>query len=189
MWQPGDIVAFQTPGFTSAMIRAVTFGSVSHVGIVCDHEGGLALYESTTLAAGSTPCIVQGKPVKGVQVHWVHEITQRPGKVWRYPIAQPLSDVERRRLKIFLASQIGKTYDYRGALESGPRLLRWASWLWKTESLDSVFCSELCAAAYHRLLRFDIRTASVYNPNNMLRRMLRRGSILEPERVPNENRS
>lgn len=183
MYKHGDIVAFQTPGLTSAVIRAVTFGSVSHVGIVSDHAGRLALYESTTLAAGSQPCVVAGRAVKGVQVHWIEEIANRPGKVWRYPIAKALDEKESRRLKIFLVSQLGKDYDYAGALSSGPRLLRWASWLLKEESLNSVFCSELCAAAYHRLLRFDIRTASVYNPNNMLRRMLRHRSILEPERI------
>lgn len=183
MYQHGDIIAFSGPGFVSGIIKAVTLGSVSHVGIVSDHGGRLALYESTTLAAGSLPCVVQGKPVKGVQVHWLDEIASRPGKKWLYPIAQPLTDKERIRLKIFLVSQIGKTYDYGGALASGPRLLRWASWLFKEESLNSVFCSELCAAAYHRLLRFDIRTASVYNPNNMLRRMLHRGCILDPVRI------
>lgn len=183
MYQPGDIVAFSSPGFVSGIIKAVTLGSVSHVGIISDHLGKPALYESTTLAAGSRPCIVQGKPVKGVQVHWVDEIASRPGKIWHYPIGKPLDDKERRRLKIFLVSQIGKNYDYAGAMASGPRLLRWSSWLFKEESLNSVFCSELCAAAYFRLLRFDIRTASVYNPNNMLRRMLRRGSVLEPVRI------
>lgn len=183
MYQPGDIIAFQTPGLSSAVIRAVTLGSVSHVGIVCSHEDRLVLVESTTLAAGSAPCIVQGRPVKGVQYHWLEDALARPGKIWRYPIADPLNEKEQRRLKIFLASQIGKDYDMAGALASGPRLVRWASWLLKDESLDTIFCSELCAAAYHRLLRFDIRTASVYNPNNMLRRMLRRGSVLEPERV------
>ena len=184
MYQPGDIVAFSGPGFVSGVIKAVTFGSVSHVGIVCEHDGRLVLVESTTLAAGSRPCVIQGKPVKGVQVHWIEEIAERPGKKWLYEISEPLDDKERRRLKIFLFGQLGKDYDYAGALASGPRLLRWASWLFKDESLNSIFCSELCAAAYHRLLRFDIRTASVYNPNNMLRRMLRRGSILEPKRLP-----
>lgn len=183
MYKHGDIVAFSSPGFVSGVIKAVTLGSVSHVGIVSDHAGRLALYESTTLAAGSQPCVVAGKPVKGVQVHWVEEIASRPGKIWHYPIAQPLDEKERRRLKIFLVSQLGKTYDYKGALASGPRLIRWASWLFKDESLSSIFCSELCAAAYHRLLRFDIRSASVYNPNNLCRRLLRRGSILEPERI------
>lgn len=183
MYRPGDIVAFGSPGFVSGVIKAVTLGSVSHVGIISDHNGRPALYESTTLAAGSKPCVVQGKPVKGVQVHWLEEIASRPGKIWRYPIAKPLDSVEARRLKIFLVSQLGKDYDYAGALASGPRLIRWSSWLFKDESLSSIFCSELCAAAYDRLLRFDIRTSSVYNPNNMLRRMLRRGCVLEPQRI------
>lgn len=183
MWQPGDILAFQTPGFTSAVIRAVTFGGVSHVGIICDHEGGLVLAESTTMAAEGAPCLIQGRPVKGVQVHSLDEAITRPGKIWRYPVAERLSVKERRRLKIFLVSQLGKDYDMAGALASGPRLTRWASWLFKDESLSSLFCSELVSAAYCRLLRFDVRSSSVYNPNNMLRRMLRNRSVLKPERV------
>ena len=135
------------------------------------------------MAAGNAPCIIQGKPVKGVQVHRLEDALARPGKIWRYAIGDPLDEREQRRLKIFLFGQLGKDYDMAGALASGPRLIRWASWLFKKESLNSIFCSELCAAAYHRLLRFDIRTASVYNPNNMLRRMLRRGSVLDPQRV------
>lgn len=183
MYKHGDIVAFQTPGLTSAVIRAVTFGSVSHVGIVSDHAGRLALYESTTLAAGSQPCVVAGRAVKGVQVHWIEEIANRPGKVWRYPIAKALDEKESRRLKIFLVSQLGKDYDYAGALSSGPRLLRWASWLLKEESVSSIFCSELVARAYARLLRWEIKNADCYNPNNLLRRLSRRGCVKPPERV------
>lgn len=183
MYQPGDIVAFSGPGFVSGVIKLVTLGSVSHVGIVCDYHGQLVLVESTTLAAGSEPCLVQMKPVKGVQVHPIEDVEKRPGKIWRYPIAQSLTLDERRRLYTFLFSQLGKTYDMAGALSSGPRLLRWASWLFKEESLNSVFCSELVSAAYNRLCLFDIRTASVYNPNNMLRRMLHRRCVLPPERI------
>ena len=182
-WQPADIVAFKTPGFTSAVIRAVTFGSVSHVGIVSKLDDRLVLVESTTLAAGGAPCLVQGKRVKGVKVHPLSEALTRPGKIWRYPVSQRLTPKEERRLKIFLLGMVGRNYDYVGALASGPRLLRWASWLFKEESLNSLFCSELCMSAYCRLLRMSTRSASIFNPNSMLRRMRRRGAVLEPARL------
>lgn len=183
MYQPGDILAFSGPGFVSNVIKAVTLGSVSHVGIVSDHEHDLAMFESTTLAAGGAHCIIQKELVKGVQAHWTSDIRMRPGKIWLYRPTRPLSDRERKRLHYFLLGQIGKDYDYAGAMASGPRLLRWASWLFKDECMNSVFCSELVAAAYERLLRFEIRSASVYNPNNLLRRLVRWGAVQKPERI------
>lgn len=65
----GDVVAFSGFGRKSLFVNLVTYGfpwwHASHVGIIGEHNGELLLFESTTLS--DVPCVIQGKPFKGVQ--------------------------------------------------------------------------------------------------------------------------
>lgn len=180
-FQPGDIVGFASPGFVGKIIRIATRGPLSHVGIVADFKKSLALFESTILAANGAKCIIQDRVVQGTQAHWANDILTRPGKIYRYRLTVPLTERERNRLTFFLCGQIGRPYDFIGAARSAPILTRALTWMFREESLNAIFCSELVAAAMHRLIRFNTKNSSVWNPSSLMSILQRRGIVHPPE--------
>ena len=125
----GDIIGFSGDSWLSVGINLATYGipfwSLSHVGIVGEHDGELLLFESTSLS--DLPCVIQGKPVWGTQAHRIDECVRTyGGKVWHYPLYRPLYPFESKRLSEFLLEYIGKDYDAIGAFRAGG--IGW-SWL------------------------------------------------------------
>lgn len=180
----GDIIGFSGDGPVSDGINLATWGiprwHLSHVGIVAKLDGRLVLFESTSLSPADSICVLQGKRVVGVQAHELDDIYKRPGRVWHYPLSRPLTPSESRRLTFFLVGQVGRGYDMRGAgLAGGGVLLRAYRCLFKRQSLDAIFCSELTAAAVSFIGVLPTGNASAYNPNSFVRRA-RRAGVYQP---------
>lgn len=169
-FRPGDVIAFSGAYWDSYLINLVTYGvpgfSVSHVGIVGD--GGTVLYEAT--GAGG----VIYRPITPLNYS---------GRVWHYPLAEPLRAFEKRKLHTYLASELGKPYDTRGAYRAGAKC--WATIMAKfhTETRNALFCSEYVARALHTVGRFDTRNTSCWSPNAFIREGYKRGIFLEPFRL------
>jgi hypothetical protein len=176
----GDLLIFYGRDFTSRIIEWATRGP-SHVGIVCPHgDYGPVLFESTTLC--ETPCLLTGSCVQGVQAHEpANRIASYPGTVARLRLARAwrLNDEEIGLLHDWLMHVAHEPYDLRGALVSGTRLFKWTA-LMPYPDLESLFCSELCAAALMRLARMPLENPSVYNPASLVREVRRCGTYVAP---------
>lgn len=183
-FEPGDLCVFYGRDFTSRVIEWATRGP-SHVGIVCPHEHhGPVLFESTTLC--DLPCLLTGRAIRGVQAHVpLDRIASYRGTVRRMRLTRAwrLSATEINLLHDWLMRVASEPYDLRGALLSGTRLVKWTA-LMPYPDLDSLFCSELCAAALMRLGRMPLGNPSLYNPARLVRRLRRCGIYGAPQRVP-----
>ncbi len=73
-------------------------------------------------------------------------------------------------------------YDLRGALLSGTRLFKWTAFM-PYPDLESLFCSELCAAALMRLQRMPLSNPSLYNPASLVRELRRCGTFGAPQMI------
>jgi len=182
----GDIIGFSGFSFTSGVINCFTYGvprwNLSHVGIIAHYDCEPLLFESTTLC--DLPCEIQKKCVRGVQAHVLEDrIKAYPGKIWRYPLLKPLRPLEDLRLSWFLTDNIGKDYDMIGAVRSGGLGFSWLESKLRPENLESIFCSELCAAAYKQLDLLETDNASSWNPNRLIRVLRKLGLIGTPERL------
>lgn len=184
--KPGDIIGFSGYGWISVGINLVTYGipfwSLSHLGIVGEHNGKLLLYESTTLC--DIPCAITGKTVRGVQAQELDSrLARYRGKIYHYPLYRELYENERRRLTEFLNSQLGRPYDDVGAFRAGGLGYSWLESKLRGESLSALFCSELCAAAHSRVGVFPTDNASRWNPNRFVRAERNREILYKPRRM------
>ena len=182
----GDIIGFSGDSWLSAGINLATYGipfwSLSHVGIVGEHDGELLLFESTE--QNELPCSIRGKPVCGTQAHRLDEcIRAYNGKVWHYPLYRPLYTFERKRLNTFLQKYLGKDYDAVGAFRAGGVGWSWLESKLRRQDLSSLFCSEYCAAAHARVGIFRTDHLSRWSPNRLVRTERRRGILLKPWRL------
>ena len=179
-FEPGDLLIFYGRNFTSRVIEWATQGP-SHVGIVCPHlQYKSLLFESTTLC--DEPCILTGKCVRGVQAHEPGlRIAHYAGSVsvLRLMPAWRLNREETHLLERWLMHVANEPYDLRGALLSGTRLFKWTA-LMPYPDLDSLFCSELCAAALMRLHRMPLTNPSLFNPAFLVREVRRCGTYGAP---------
>ena len=182
-FEAGDLLIFYGRDWTSRIIECATRGP-SHVGIICPHaERGPLLFESTTLR--EIPCLLTGKCVQGVQAHEpATRIAAYPGAVARMQLAQAwrLNEAEIGLLHDWLMHVAHEPYDLRGALISGTRLFKWTA-LMPYPDLESLFCSELCAAALMRLARMPLENPSLYNPASLVREVRRCGTYGAPSCV------
>jgi len=182
----GDIIGFSGDSWLSAGINLVTYGipfwSLSHVGILGEHDGELLLFESTSLS--DLPCVIQGKPVWGTQAHRIDECVRAyGGKVWHYPLYRPLYPFENKRLSAFLLEYLGKDYDAIGAFRAGGIGWSWLESKLRRQDLTSLFCSEYCAAAHAHVGVFRTDHVSRWSPNRLVRTERRRGILLKPWRL------
>jgi hypothetical protein len=129
---PGDVLAFGGKGRFSDLIKWVSNGVVSHVGIVINNVVAFnQVVESATINGFS-----------GVSTNFVYKrILEYDGELWWFP----LRDKVRRKLDIgamqkFLLEQDGKHYDLRQAVVAGLGLIK------NDENFDEFFCSEIVAA-------------------------------------------
>jgi hypothetical protein len=182
----GDIIGFSGDAWLSAGIALATFGvpwwSLSHVGIMGEHDGRLLLFESTTL--NSEPCCITGKCIEGSQAHPLDETVARyPGKVWHYPIYRALFPHERERLNDFLLDTLGEPYDQIGAFRAGGFGFSWLESRLRESDLASLFCSEWCAAAHAEIGLFATDNVSRWNPSFFVRTERRQGILRKPRRM------
>jgi hypothetical protein len=184
-FEPGDLLIFYGRDFSSRVIEWATRGP-SHVGIVCPHvsaTGAMLLFESTTLC--DLPCLLTGKRISGVQAHEpASRIAGYAGSValLRLAPAWRLNPREVDLLHDWLLHVANEPYDLRGALISGTRFFKWTA-LMPYPDLDSLFCSELCAAALMRLHRMPLANPSLYNPASLVREVRRCGTYGAPHLV------
>ncbi len=182
----GDIIGFSGDSWLSAEINLTTYGipfwSLSHVGIVGEHEGELLLFESTE--HNTLPCAIQGKQVCGTQAHRLDEcIRAYDGKVWHYPLYRPLYAFESQRLSTFLLKYLGKDYDSIGAFRAAGVGWSWLESKLRRQDMSSLFCSEYCAAAHASVGVFCTDHVSRWNPNQLVRTERRTGILLKPWRL------
>lgn len=182
----GDLFGYLGKNIGSQWINIVTYGipffGLSHIAILAKYQGELVLFESTTW--NDKPCIIQNKCVKGVQAHHLAErLIQYDGKIWHYPLSRRIREYESQDLTDFLMKQIGKSYDTIGAFRSGGRGFNWIERHLHKESLHTLFCSELCAAAHREINRFETRDASCWNPNSLVREETYRGTLSKRVRL------
>lgn len=160
---PGDLVLFAGQGLESRTIAAVTCSPLqllsgqwfSHIGICAlDLRGRVLIFESTTLC--DSPCEILRRTNQGTQAHRPgNRIKNYAGKVWRLRLSprEALAEPASQRLSEFLLSEIGKPYDYAGAMISGTWRLRFASWFYPT--MDRLFCSYYVMAALKDVGKVD----------------------------------
>lgn len=189
-FRPGDVIGFSGDGGISFTVNILSYGipwiSISHLGIIGEHEGELLLFESTTLS--DIPCIIQGELVEGVQaVRLKDRIKIYDGKVFRYPLVDPLFASERRRLNQFLHDQIGKPYDLIGALRAGGRLWAWFESHLREADLNFLFCSELVASSLHKVDRLETHNVSSWSPNRLIRHGLKKNILQKSRRITCED--
>jgi hypothetical protein len=182
----GDVIGASGDGGISFIVNILSYGvpwvSISHVGIMGDHEGELLLFEATTLS--NIPCVIQGKMVEGMQaVRLKDRVEQYDGKMFHYPLADPLFASGKQRLSQFLHDQIGKEYDLLGALRAGGKVFAWLEAQLREEDLNFLFCSELVAASLNRVDRLETDSASRWNPNQLIRHGRKKKILHKPRRL------
>lgn len=162
-FQAGDLLLFAGRGLESRWIAAVTCSPwqllagqwFSHIGICArDPHGRVLVWESTTLC--DLPCAITGRKVRGTQAHLPSErIDNYDGAAWRLRLAEreALCDAESLRLTDFVLSEIGRPYDYEGAMISATRRLRLCRRFYPT--LDKLFCSFYVLAALKDIGKVD----------------------------------
>ena len=182
--KPGDLIGFSGYNLSGIGINIFSGGfpfyGISHIGIVARYQGVLRLFESTTLC--DLPCLVQGKPVSGAQVH---DLDRRKngyrGKVYHIPLKKELSFDQRNSLTTYLLNDVGKPYDMLGAGVSGGWFLRKIKAVLRPEDLNNLFCSEWCAAALDDINIFHTGNASTWNPNALYQEARRSSVCLKKE--------
>jgi hypothetical protein len=184
--QPGDIIGFSGEGWVSIFINCVTYGiplwSISHVGIVGEHDGKLLVFESTT--TNDVPCEVTGKCIAGSQAHNLqHHIDHYKGRLWHYPLSRSLYHHELKRLKTFLHKTVGLSYDNIGAFRAGGVGFSWLESQLLEADLHSLFCSEWCAAAHAEIGVFATDNVARWSPNLLTRTERRMGILKKPRRI------
>jgi len=182
----GDLIAFSGRSWKSAVINLCSYGipwwSASHVGIIGEYQGELLLFESTTLS--NIPCVIQGKPFKGTQACRLEDrIASYAGSIWHYPLYRDLFDAEFERLNKFLIDHIGILYDHIGAIRSGGAAWSWFESYIHDENLDSIFCSEYCAAAHCDIGMLRTGHVSRWNPNRLIRYERWERILVKPRRL------
>lgn len=189
--KPGDIIAFSGANFISDFLNVVTYGipriSISHVAIVADY--GVAevrtqlIFESTTI--NSVPCEIRGIPTRGAQAQYLNtRLLGYEGKIWHYPLVEPLTEEESAQLTAYLVPMLGTPYGEVAAFRSGG--LGW-SWLEQKihgpANLSSIFCSEWVAGGHKTVNRLQTDNIGKWNPNRLVRHQLHHKVIGNPLRL------
>lgn len=185
-FKDGDIIAVSGTDFVADVINVGTFGiprrGISHVGVLASYNHSFLVYESTT--AERPACYLQRRVIRGAQAHLLEEYLQFvEGKVWHYPLRRKLYAHEEVRLCRSLDASLGLAYDFKGAFRSGGLLFRTFQALRRGEDLSSLFCSEWAADSLIKTGVMHARSASSWNPNRLVRYLVRKGICEKPRRI------
>lgn len=184
--QPGDVIGFSGSKLVSDAINILTYGiprvSISHVGMLAEHEGELYLYESVG-DSPVEPCQVTGKLTYGTQYTSLTKVKTYKGRAYHYGLYRPLYAHESRRLNRHLIDSVGLSYDLRGAIRSGGFLTRLTASMLREENLSSYFCSEMVAKSLSLIGLFPTSHAGKWNPNSLVRRCRALGILKSPVRL------
>ena len=151
----GDVVAFAGSGIVSGLISLLTFGGISHVGIIAEVYGKLRLVESDVDGVVASPIDCR--------------ITAYDGRVWHYPLTRDLYAHEHERLSDFAETTLGRRYDTAGALKAGGWLTAALKAKASKPDLSTLFCSELVAACHNAVGLFPTANAARWSPNSLVR--------------------
>ena len=167
----GDILGFCGKDWLSHMINLGSFRlpyfGLSHVGIVSNHDGKLVLFESTTY--NLEPCLIMGDKTDGVQAQDIDKRIQTvDAYVYLYSLRDELTHLEEELLDSFLVSKLQARYDMIGAFRSGGKVFSLLEAGIHPENMNTIFCSELCAAAHREVHRLDTKHASYWNPSRLM---------------------
>jgi hypothetical protein len=184
-FQPGDMIGFSDCSLASLSVRLCTGGicggGLSHCGVVVKYPDypRLLLFESAPRC--SLPCIFAGKPVSGVQAHYLHErIARYRGAVWHYPLAKPFASIG--HLCRGCEQMLGLPYDWFGAWLARRTLLRRLTRHWfRSRSQGRMFCSEFVARAWLR--GGGIELPLDLAPTQLVRQAIERGVLRQPQRA------
>lgn len=183
----GDVIGFSGQSWLSAAINIGTYGfplfGISHVGIMAHAaDGRLLIFESTSL--DDLPCEISGEIFTGTQAHRLEDILRvYKGRVYHYPLYRQLYPVEDARLTQFLMDTIHTPYDTMGAFRSAGVGLSWFESLFRSQDLNTIFCSEWVASALSTIDVFPMSNASRWNPNRLCRHLHWNGVICKPRRI------
>lgn len=189
MFLAGDIAACYGVDRESQIIRWGTASlfaprglrmGPSHVAILAETSArGLLWFESTSLCR--RPCVITGEQRRGTQAHYIvpriDDYTRDGGRVEVFRLVpfwelSPQDSHELAQL-LTIAVDLRLAYDLSGALLSGTRLLKLSRFLYA--DLESVFCSELVAAALQKVGLMPHENPMRFNPASLLRRLVRTG--------------
>ncbi len=162
----GDMVLFSGSGFVSRIIQMYTRSKWSHVGLVIKDEWWdmLLLWESTTLSKIKT---VHGRVRQGVAIRPLSEVIENyDGEVGVRQLAFPLTDSQELTI-----SELRKEFKGRDYEQNKSELFKSAYDFIggkNEEDLSSLFCSELVAEAYQRVLFFsENKPSNEYTPADL----------------------
>ena len=130
------------------------------------------------LARSPAKCSWEPRPIS-----WNTSSNVYKGKVWRYPLYRPLYPTEDERLTEFLMATIHTPYDKLGAIRSAGVGLSWIESLLHPDNLNSIFCSELVAAAYACVGLWATAHVARWNPNRLARWLRSAGVLRKPRRL------
>lgn len=142
-------------------------------------------WESTTLT--TRPCLESKERVSGVQVHAiadrVDDYLRAGGRVQVYRLTRfdTLGGKEVHDLRNFLCDCLNDEdlqkplgYDLEGAVLSGTKILR-TLLPWRNQ-METLFCSEMVAAALQRLNRLCRCNPASYSPGRLMRKLITQGT-------------
>jgi hypothetical protein len=174
----GDILLFEGKSLVSRAIRWFTKSRWSHVAMVykaSEDDDIMLCFESTSVSSGT----------KGVRlVELSRKLLESKSNVYYRALMPDLNKTELKQLKRFRKLMLGVPYErsYLDLLLAGISANRFGG-----DSLKSVFCSEMVAAAYQTIGRFKKgRHASSFAPVDLstdarINLPLKDGSVLTKE--------
>lgn len=183
-FKAGDLLGFSHRGALGYGINLASRGvpgwGLSHVAMVGKHptENRLALFESTMSAP--SPCVLAGHQVSGVQCQEINgRIKRYDGRVWHYPLIEPLGQVRSAVVTRWWTDRLGHAYDTAGAIQSRK------AWYFRQADLTSLFCSEACVAVLQEIgiILDGRRNASQWTPNATGRALVSQRLTYKPRRL------
>jgi hypothetical protein len=189
--QPGDVLAFYSPGVESWIIRLFTFFGPSHVGIIGERGGQKELFESTTRS--KVKCNYFKECRNGVQVHdpleRVQECVERGGTVdvWRLVWQEKLDDIQRLKLTFLIEGYLRRrvSYNFKDAIFSGGHVFNHLDFL--PVNRTEVFCSQLLHETLEILGKVSRDKSRRYNPGKLLRKLRREETYRWCTRISADN--
>jgi hypothetical protein len=144
---PGDVVAFGgTNSRISELIKYVTRGPVSHVGVILhtrtttDDDGRFFNLVLETVSLNGHVAVAQTRLSVRAQRY--------EGDIWWLPLsAEARNKLNLRLFWDWCMEQEGKPYDYTQAWRAGIDSMDWTGWTYNEEDFSRLFCSELVAGA------------------------------------------